>query len=288
MFNVEIKQTIAGHALTRVGSVFFSPLSLGFYLVLVLGLGVAFAARGRARLLNLAIALAAGCLLATITRSAILSGAVVLILALLPEKALRTHSQHSRKVRFAIVALVGLIALAPVAVATGVSNRSSAALSGGADATDHVSSTTKGLQSLASHPLGLGIGTAPGVGNRFDVSGQLTSENAYLQVGNELGLPELVIFIALLYLVVRRLGRAESADDDRAPLARGIRLAALGLVVGGLFLHVWLDFSLAITLWGGAGLAIGTAERLKSHAREATAPLPGGPPATLTVSEPSQ
>jgi hypothetical protein len=278
MFNVEIKQTIAGHVFTRVGSVFFSSLTLGFYLVLVLGLGVAFAARGRAKLLNLAIALAAGCLLATITRSAILSGAIVLILALLPEKALRNHSQHTRKVRFAIVALVGLIALAPVAVATGVSNRSSAALSGGADATDHVSSTTQGLQSLASHPLGLGIGTAPGVGNRFNVSGQLTSENAYLQVGNELGIPELVIFIALLFLVVRHLGRAESADDDTTPLARGIRLAALGLVVGGLFLHVWLDFSLAITLWGGAGLAIGVAERLETRARE-----PGPPVARLAT-----
>jgi hypothetical protein len=272
MFNVEIKQTIAGHVFTRVGSVFFSPLTLGFYLVLVLGVGIAAASRGRTRLLHLAIALAAGALLATITRSAILSGAIVLLLALLPDNALRSRLERSRKVRFAIVALVGLIALAPVVIATGVSHRSSAALSGGADATDHVSSTTTGLQSLASHPLGLGIGTAPGVGNRFNVSGQLTPENAYLQVGDELGVPELVIFIALLFLVVRRLGRAEAADDDAAPLARGLRLAAIALAVGGLFLHVWLDFGLAITLWGGAGLAIGTAERQRSDRERTAAP----------------
>jgi hypothetical protein len=256
--------------------------------VLVLGIGIALAARGRAKLLNLAIALAAGSLLATITRSAILSGAVVLILALLPEKSLRSNWQRNRKTRFAIVALVGLIALAPVAIATGVSSRSSAALSGGQDASTHVSSTTQGLQNLASHPLGLGIGTAPGVGNRFDVPGEVTSENAYLQVGNELGIPELVIFVAMLFLVIRRLGRAEAADDGTAPLARGLRLAALGLVVGGLFLHVWLDFGLAISLWGGAGLAIGTAERLESRAREPSPPGDPSPHGALTVSRPSK
>ena len=268
MYDIEIKQTIAGHVFTRVGSVFFSPLTLGFYLVLTLGLGIAAAARGRTRLLHFALALAAGALLATITRSAILSGAIVLLLALLPEARVRTQWQRSRKVRFAIVALVGLIALAPVVVATGVSHRSSAALSGGADATDHVSSTTSGLRNLASHPLGLGIGTAPGVGNRFNVSGQLTAENAYLQVGDELGVPELVIFVALLFLIVRRLSRAEAGDDEAAPLARGLRLAAVALAVGGLFLHVWLDFGLAITFWGGAGLAIGTAERLRARDRD--------------------
>jgi hypothetical protein len=267
VYSVEMKQTVAGHLFTRVGSVFFSPLALGFYLVLVLGVGIAAASRGRTKLLHLAIGLAAGALLATITRSAILSGAIVLLLALLPERALQTRWQHGRKVRFAIVAVVGLIALAPLAVTTGVSHRSSAALSGGQDASTHVSSTTQGFRSLAAHPLGLGIGTAPGVGNRFNVPGEVTSENAYLQVGVELGLPELVIFVALLFLVIRRLSRAEIADDHSAPLARGLRLAALGLVIGGLFLHVWLDFALAISLWGGAGLAIGTAERMKSQAR---------------------
>jgi hypothetical protein len=274
MNSVEMKQTVAGHLFTRVGSVFFSPLTFGFYLVLVLGVGIAAASRGRTRPLHLAIALAAGALLATITRSAILSGAIVLILGLLPDNTLRSNWQRSRKVRFAMVALVGLIALAPLVVTTGVSHRSSAALSGGADATDHVSSTTRGLQSLVAHPLGLGIGTAPGVGNRFNVSGQLTAEDAYLQVGDELGVAELVLFVALLFLVVRRLGRAQTADDDSAPLARGLRLAALALVVGGFFLHVWLDFSLAISLWGGAGLAIGTAERLRPKAREPSAAVP--------------
>lgn len=271
MFSVEMQQTIAGHAFTRVGSVFFSPLTLAFYLVLVLGVGIAVASRARTKPLHLALALSAGALLATITRSAILSGAVVLLLVLLPERYLRTQWQRSRKARFAVVALVGVIALTPVAVATGVSNRSSAALSGGQDASAHVSSSSEGLHSLASHPLGLGIGTAPGVGNRFNVPGEITAENAYLQVGDELGIPELVIFVALLILLVRHLSRAQAADEDSAPIARGLKLAVLGLMVGGLFLHVWLDFGLAISLWGGAGLAVGTAERLKSRTADTSA-----------------
>jgi hypothetical protein len=160
--------------------------------------------------------------------------------------------------------------------ATGLSSRTSASLSGGQDATQHVSSLGDGFSALIAQPLGRGLGTAPGIGNRFDTSGQLTSESAYLQVGNELGVPEMVIFVALLLLLVRRLGRVEPADDPGAPLAGALRAAFLGLLVGGLFLHVWLDFTLTLAVWSGAGLAIGVAERRMAERSPAGHPQSAG------------
>jgi hypothetical protein len=280
MFNVEDKTTLAGQLVTRVGSVFFQPPPFGFYLVLVFGVGLALIARGRVTPRSyLAVSLASLAILATITRSCVLSAAVVLLLALRPQRLLKTRWQHSRRVRFAIVAVVGLLFLAPVVVASGVSSRTAASVSGGQDASDHVSALSKGAQSLLSYPLGRGIGTAPGTGNRFGVSGQVTSENAYLQVGDELGIPALVLYIAMFVLVIRRLKQAQREDDEDSPLANGLWLAAMGLLVAGFFLHVWLDFSLAITFWGGAGLATGVAERRRRSAEEHATPtaLVSGP-----------
>jgi hypothetical protein len=275
MFNVEDKTTLAGHIVTRVGSVFFAPPPFGFYLVLILGVGIALAAQGRAGpRAYLAISLASVAVLATITRSCVISAALVLLIALRPQRLLKAHGHRSRRVRFVIVAGVGLLFLAPVVVATGVSQRTSASVSGGQDAGDHVSALVKGSKNLVARPLGNGIGTAPGVGNRYGVSGQVTAESAYLQVGDELGVPELVIFMAMLFLVVGRLRRAQRDDDDDSPLASGLFLAGLGLAVGGFFLHVWLDFSLAISFWGGAGLAIGVAEQQRHATQEQVTAVP--------------
>jgi hypothetical protein len=196
-------------------------------------------------------------LLGTLTRSAILGAVAVLLVAFRPQRS----SDGRSRARFALVLAAGLVLVMPVVAATGLSSRTSASVSGGQDATEHLTGLGDGFNALVAQPLGRGLGTAPGIGNRFDTSGQLTSESAYLQVGNELGLPEMVVFIALLLLLVRRLGRAEPADDPRAPVAGALRATLLGLIVGGLFLHVWLDFTLTLAVWSGAGLAIGVAER---------------------------
>jgi hypothetical protein len=272
-YDIQYHTTLAGHAFTRVGSVLLSPLTLGFYLLVAFGLAIELIARRRTPVRTyVVVSLVAVALLGTITRGAILAAVVVLMVAFRPQ---RSRDRRSRS-RFALILAAGLVLAAPVVVATGLSSRTSASVSGGQDAADHVSSLADGFNTLIARPLGRGLGTAPGIGNRFDTSGQITSESAYLQVGNELGMPAMIIFIAMLLLLVRRLGRAEPADDPAAPATGGLRAILLGLLVGGLFLHVWLDFTLTLAVWGGAGLALGVAERSRGTYGERVAPADHG------------
>jgi hypothetical protein len=85
------------------------------------------------------------------------------------------------------------------------------------------------------------------------VQGTLTSEDAYLQVGNEIGIIAMVLFMLLLLSLAGHLRRAPP-NDVVAPNA--LFAATCGLIVGGLFLHVWLDYPTALTLWGIAGVAL--------------------------------
>jgi hypothetical protein len=69
----------------------------------------------------------------------------------------------------------------------------------------------------------------------------------------------MVVFIALLVTVVRRLYRTALTDRSEW-FGAGVFCAGLGLAVSGLLLHVWLDYSTALTFWGAAGLALSRAE----------------------------
>jgi hypothetical protein len=108
--------------------------------------------------------------------------------------------------------------------------------------------------------MGRGLGTQPGVGDRFRVQTGLTSENAYLQVGNELGILTMMVFIAMVLMTIRRLKHA-TALDPSSSLTSAVRSAAIGYAIGGLFLHVWIYLPVSITLWSLAGVVIGAAER---------------------------
>jgi hypothetical protein len=77
------------------------------------------------------------------------------------------------------------------------------------------------------------------------------------------------MFTALLVLTVRRLGRVgrgrtttTGSDPPSADttLANAMRTAGIGLLIGGFFLHVWIDLHTSLTFWGCAGLALGVAE----------------------------
>lgn len=99
-------------------------------------------------------------------------------------------------------------------------------------------------------PLGSGVGTAgpQSVYNNGDVR---IAENYYLQIGQEIGVIGMAIFIAIIFLVARMLwdGRADN-------LSLALFASLVGLSVTNLFLHAWADDTLAYTFWGLAGLAL--------------------------------
>lgn len=242
----------------RVGAVQFSPLALAFSLLLPLAVGVERIARQRARLWEyLGTGSIAVALLLTQTRSVLL-GALFIAGAALRAAPGRTRLARTR---LALVLVVMLAMTAPLALRTGLTERITAVTDTGDESTSiHLDGLRAGLEVAREQPLGQGLGTSPTVSERFDVAGRVVSENSYLQVANEVGIPTMVVFIVLLILLVRRLSRAAALNPGLPPVA-ALRGALLGMLVAGLFLHVWNDFDVAWRLWGGAGLALGIASR---------------------------
>ncbi|MEY2565794.1 MAG: hypothetical protein QOE35_323 [Actinomycetota bacterium] len=247
---------IGGSKVVRPGTTFFDPLHAAFYLLAPLACGVELITRNKARWALLTTSLIAVALLMTNVRSAVI-GAVVIVAVAVRQRSGRTSAN---RVRVATLLALGMLLLVPVAASSGFSSRSSQATDTSDDSTSaHLAGFWNGVHALGDDPLGRGLGTQPGVGDRFRVQTKVTSEDAYLQVGNELGIPTMIVFIILIGVLLRSLRRAADIAWD-VPLASAARTAAWGLVVGGLFLHVWLYYGASFTMWGLAGMALRAAE----------------------------
>jgi hypothetical protein len=248
---------IGGSDFLRSGSVFLDPTTCGFFLLLPFAIAVEQRLRaarhaGPGLLLPL---LTAGLLL-TQTRAALVGALVVVFLAIRPAVGRPVH----RRLQFGLMFAACLILALPAAAATGLSQRASTTASGDDQSgIDHVESFWDGIGAITEAPLGHGLGTSAGVGQRFASARTTITENAYLQMGVEVGVLGMVLFIALTLLTLRRLRAAARSGSDTATWA--IRSAGIGLAFGALLLHTWSDFAVAWTYWALAGAAIGLAER---------------------------
>jgi hypothetical protein len=254
-YDIRVYGTIGGQRIVRSGSLFLNTTTAGFYLVLPFAIGLERLARAQARRLSRAAPVIIGAgLVLTQTRSAILAALVVALVTFRPN---RGHRQ-GRRIQLAI-AVAGLLLLAiPLAVSSGLTHRVSAATRGTDTSTSgHVAGFWDGARAIEHHPLGEGLGTSAGTGQRFQnqVSGVVVPENNYLQIGVELGVLGMLVFVALTVRVLVTLRHVERARPAAATAAA--YGAIIGLAVGAWFLQVWIDFSVAWTVWGMAGAAIG-------------------------------
>jgi O-antigen ligase len=259
--DIRIYGMVGGTHIVRTGSVFLNSLSLSFWLVLPFAIGFERIVRRTATpLVGLSTALIGATLLLTQTRSAILAALIVAFLALRPAAGRRRHWRTQAILVLAAVAIVAV----PGAVATGFANRVSQTNTANDNSSaGHLKGLTQGFDTLGSQPLGLGIGTAAGTGQRFVVKGLVIPENNYLEVGDELGILGFVLFVALMVALLVKLRRATRSTPD--PLVAAAWAAGVGLAVGSLFLQTWLYFEVAWTYWGLAGVALGAA-RVRARA----------------------
>jgi O-antigen ligase len=215
-------------------------------------------------------AVVAPALLLTNVRSALIAALVIAFLAVRP----RPGRTAANRARIGLILAMGAVLLIPAAAASNLSQRSSEAADTTSESTgNHIDSLRAAVDSLSSDPMGRGLGTQPGVGDRFRVQTKLTSEDAYLQVGNELGIVAMILFIAMVLLTLRRLKDA-TARAPSSPLTSAVRSAAVGYAIGGLFLHVWIYLPVSITLWSLAGVVLGAAERTEREGQLVGAPSP--------------
>lgn len=244
--------SIGGGKFVRVGSVFTNELTLAWFLVLPFALALERVVRRASRLALPIMLLLGAVLLLTQTRSAIVAAAIVAFLALARAAG---RPRHWRTQAALLLAGVALIAI-PAAFATGFADRAAATGSQRDNSSaGHISGIYTGLDTVAAHPLGLGLGTAAGTGQRLARQKLVIPENGYLDIGVQLGLLGMAVFIALTVVLLRWLRRAALREPD--PLVTATWGAGVGLAVAALFLQPWLDFSVTWSFWGIAGATIG-------------------------------
>lgn len=251
--DVRVYGVVGGIQIVRIGSVFLDQLQCGMYLVVPFIVGLHRLLRGA----NVAVAAGFGvisvALVGTQTRAALLAVGVAGILVLRPHVGIPRAS----RARIGALLIVGALALLPVAVGTGLVQRTLGGTQGDDGSTQvHLQRSKAALDTFLRRPFGRGLGTGARTASRFDVKSKLLSENYYLEVANETGVISIVFFGVLVVVVTRRLG-AHRNDGD--PLAAAWRAAFVGLSVAGLLLYVWESLALAWMIWIGVGLILRSA-----------------------------
>lgn len=109
--------------------------------------------------------------------------------------------------------------------------------------------TKDSINRIIHHPIGNGPGTAGLASIKNKIQGTELTEDYYLQIGSEVGVVGLALFVAIIAAVAFRLYFV-SQDKYAAAL-----LAALaGLVVTNLLVHIWSNEAVAYTWWGLAAI----------------------------------
>lgn len=114
----------------------------------------------------------------------------------------------------------------------------------------HLEFAKRGLVGIWHKPLGHGPGTA-GLVSIKNPDGGLLTENYYLQIGYEIGILGLLLFIIINVLVYKQL-KAHSSQLTAVLLA-----SFWAYVLINMLLHIWSNEAVAIQWWLLAGLAIG-------------------------------
>lgn len=116
--------------------------------------------------------------------------------------------------------------------------------------TVRLASLKNGVLDVTHHPLGEGPGTAGPASFRNEDRTRI-SENYFLQIGQEIGILGMGLFIVINALVAKGLWRL------RHELLPKILLASLvGITFVNLVSHAWADDTLAYLWWGLAGVAL--------------------------------
>lgn len=115
-----------------------------------------------------------------------------------------------------------------------------------------------GLHDVVHEPLGRGPGTAGPSSTRNNGQARL-AENYYLQIGQEVGVIGLGLFLLINLLVVKALW----ARTDL--LSRVLLASFAGITVVNCVSHAWADDTLGLLWWGLAGAAMSTPAILKRN-----------------------
>lgn len=115
---------------------------------------------------------------------------------------------------------------------------------------DRLQSMENGTRDVIHQPLGRGPGTAGPASFRNNQPPRI-AENYFLQIGQEVGVIGVVLFITINLLVAKELW-ARRTDQ----LAKILLASLVGITFVNLLSHAWTDDTLAYLWWGLAGIAL--------------------------------
>jgi len=109
----------------------------------------------------------------------------------------------------------------------------------------------RGANDVFHQPIGRGPGTAgPASFRNFGQTARI-AEDYYLQIGQEVGVIGILIFLTINFLVARQLWFRR-----QDPLAQLLLISLFGLSFINLVSHAWTDDTIAYIWWGLAGVAL--------------------------------
>ncbi|MBA3653589.1 MAG: hypothetical protein H0W70_05280 [Actinobacteria bacterium] len=249
---------VAGRQYLRVGSIELSFLTTAFYLALALAFAVDRFSRleqFKATRAALGLAILGLALLFTQTRSAIVTAIVAVVLVVRRD---RTRSERAR-VRGTAIILVMVAAIIPIAAAGGLLSRFT---NDSGSSASHESSGRVGYTLLAHYPLGRGLSTAAGSGQRAEIANAAVTESQFLQIGTQLGVVGLALWLLTLGGAAVRVQRSRSriGTPDAALVASAVTAAAAGFTLGSYLHQSLIAYTVAWTFCIFLGAALGAAD----------------------------
>jgi len=269
-------QQIGGSGIRRMQSVMSGPNQLGLWLLLPLSVLLTRKKVVSCRLsvVSMFIVIA---LLLSLSRSAVLAAGVIVTILLW--NVLNKKMFISAMLSVLAAASVGGIVLyqfSPDLIVRAASSRG------------HISRPLEAIGMIMRQPLGYGLGTAGPASNRVSdtcvhledgadaswasdrpelcvfvgdtqvqpeapCSCPFLPENWYLQIGIEMGVLGLLLYVVTIGVLIRRLFvtsfiRINEVTNNQL-FTQSITLALLGVSIAALFLHAWEDAAIAYTVW---------------------------------------
>jgi hypothetical protein len=125
------------------------------------------------------------------------------------------------------------------------------------------SALRNGVEDILHDPIGEGPGTAGPASFRNQGFAARIAENYYLQIGQEVGIAGIILFIAINIMVARELWRRKQDI-----LAQILLASLIGISFINLISHAWADDTLSLVWWGLAGIALAPAILTEKHKRK--------------------
>ncbi|MGD8373699.1 MAG: O-antigen ligase family protein [Candidatus Woesebacteria bacterium] len=121
---------------------------------------------------------------------------------------------------------------------------------------DHWQATISGIQGIAQNPIGNGPGYA-GPASFYNNGQAIITEDYFVQLGQEVGVLGLGLFLVICVIVSRELLKNKDANSHI------LLISFIGLTFMCIFQHTWADDPTGMTWWALAGLYMASGGKVK-------------------------